>query len=221
MRANRKQRWFQWDRQLLAMAVVCLSFLFVFFFDNFFFSLLHLFLFIAARFILSTRTCSAFCCFFLPSFYRVSPVSVCCVLLLLPRRCWAKSRQPIESESRLVSFYRVYWVFCFFGRVLRPWALSFLFFFVRRVVRVLFVVSWAFTEFYRVFFFCDEVARCRAVSFGLFLFLSYLSFVGFRFEMVPSSSSACYRRHPPCYLVFFFYLVSTWPALCGPYSIFT
>ena len=203
------------------MAVVCLSFLFVFFFDNFFFSLLHLFLFIAARFILSTRTCSAFCCFFLPSFYRVSPVSVCCVLLLLPRRCWAKSRQPIESESRLVSFYRVYWVFCFFGRVLRPWALSFLFFFVRRVVRVLFVVSWAFTEFYRVFFFCDEVARCRAVSFGLFLFLSYLSFVGFRFEMVPSSSSACYRRHPPCYLVFFFYLVSTWPALCGPYSIFT
>ena len=142
------------------MAVVCLSFLFVFFFDNFFFSLLHLFLFIAARFILSTRTCSAFCCFFLPSFYRVSPVSVCCVLLLLPRRCWAKSRQPIESESRLVSFYRIYWVFCFFGRVLRPWALSFLFFFVRRVVRVLFVVSWAFTEFYRVFF----LRRGRALS---------------------------------------------------------
>ena len=163
MRANRKQRWFQWDRQLLAMAVVCLSFLFVFFFDNFFFSLLHLFLFIAARFILSTRTCSAFCCFFLPSFYRVSPVSVCCVLLLLlPRRCWAKSRQPIESESRLVSFYRVYWVFCFFGRVLRPWALSFLFFFVRRVVRVLFVVSWAFTEFYRVF--CFFATRSRVVA---------------------------------------------------------
>ena len=144
------------------MAVVCLSFLFVFFFDNFFFSLLHLFLFIAARFILSTRTCSAFCCFFLPSFYRVSPVSVCCVLLLLPRRCWAKSRQPIESESRLVSFYRVYWVFCFFGRVLRPWALSFLFFFVRRVVRVLFVVSWAFTEFYRVF--CFFATRSRVVA---------------------------------------------------------